>query len=220
MNYIPGPDNKFDAFFSNVHTILISKTSGQTPEWNHIPDTNVQQFSTFYSIWSTAYEKTKGPHTSVDTEGKREARKAAEAYIREFVQRFLYWDPVTNADRTAMKLHNRDKTYTNQPAPTIHVGFSLEIHAIYQIKVRLWVLETNEARIPYNMNGVVVYTLVSDTPITNQEDLRTTRLVTKHIDVLSFPPEARGKTVYVACRWENAKGEEGEWSPIQSIVIP
>jgi hypothetical protein len=66
----------------------------------------------------------------------------------------------------------------------------------------------------------VLYSQVSDTPITNQADLHTTQLLTNHITVLTFPPELRGKMLYVACRWENGEGKEGDWSPIQCILIP
>jgi hypothetical protein len=103
--------------------------------------------------------------------------------------------------------------------PTIHVGFTLKLHQIYEIELRFWVLETGQAHVPDTMGGVVVYTRVSDTPITSQTDLHDSRLLTSHISILSFPPELRGKTVYVACRWESKRGVEGEWSPIQSFII-
>jgi hypothetical protein len=121
-------------------------------------------------------------------------------------------------EQFGMPLHDAIKTV--QPPPAIHVGFSLEIHQIYQLQIRLWVLETNEAFIPRNMNGAVIYWQVSDTPVTRHDDLHQSRLLTKHIDVLSFPPEDSGRDVYVSARWENTKGEEGEWVPIQVMKIP
>jgi hypothetical protein len=37
---------------------------------------------------------------------------------------------------------------------------------------------------------------------------------------LLFDAEDAGKTVYVCCRYENAKGDEGQWGPVASAVIP
>jgi hypothetical protein len=88
------------------------------------------------------------------------------------------------------------------------------------VRIRFWVLETERGHVPRNMNGVVLYLRVSDTPITDQEELYNTRLLTNHIAIIDFLPEQRGKMVYVACRWENKRGVEGDWSPIQSIMIP
>jgi hypothetical protein len=220
MSYIPGPDSEFDAFFSNMINYATPKVTGAQPAWPHIPAAAMEALSHRYDDWHEAYVKTLGPHTSVDTGKKNDERKLNVTAIHDFVDRYLIWDPVTDADRDAMMLPRKDKIKTPQGKPTIHVGFELTIHQIYEIEVRFWVLETGRGHVPKNMNGVVLYTLVSDTPITHQEELHNTRLLTRHIEVITFPPECRGKTVYVACRWESEKGEEGDWSPIQSIVIP
>jgi hypothetical protein len=156
----------------------------------------------------------------VDTEVKNEQQKAAKALIRPFVAQYLRFPPVTNADRTAIGINNRDTKPTPTGVPGIHVGFSLEIKAVYEIQIRFWVLETGEKAVPMNMNGVVVYRKVSDTPITEQKELTGSELHSNHISTLHFEPHERGKTVYVACRWESRASKEGEWSPIQSFVVP
>jgi hypothetical protein len=127
---------------------------------------------------------------------------------------------MSEADKLALGIGPADTTLTPTGVPTIHVGFSLEIKAVYELQIRFWVLETEKKAIPRNMNGVVVYRKVSDTPITDQKELIQTELLTTHIGTLHFEPHERGKMVYVACRWENSKGKEGEWSPIQSFMIP
>ena len=37
---------------------------------------------------------------------------------------------------------------------------------------------------------------------------------------LEFAEAERGKTVYVALSWQNGRGNIGQWSEIQSAVIP
>jgi hypothetical protein len=220
MGYIPGPDSEFDVFFANLLKYVTVKAAAVPLVWDHIPPRMVTALSRLHSVWDAAYAKTRGPHTSVDTKRKNEARAAAVAALREFVQRFLIWEPVTDDDRTAMMLPVGDKTNTPQDKPVIHVGFTLGIHQIYEVLLRFWVLETGRGYVPDNMIGVMLYYLVSGAPVTSHADLPARGLLTRHIEVLTFPPECRGKTVYVACRWISARGKEGEPSPIQSIVIP
>jgi hypothetical protein len=220
MSYVPRSDSEFDAFFSNMLGYVTPRVTGTPPQWPHIPVAAVTALSGLYDVWTEAYAKTKGPHLPVDTKNKNAAKTAGTKALDEFITRYLLWDPVTEADRLAMMIPPKDTIRTPQGAPTIHVGFSLDIHAIYEVAIRFWVLETGKGHVPENMNGVVVYSCVSDTPITSHADLHDSKLLTRHVSVLTFPPEMRGKTVYVACRWENGGGKEGDWSPIQSIVIP
>jgi hypothetical protein len=37
---------------------------------------------------------------------------------------------------------------------------------------------------------------------------------------LAFDAEEAGMTVYVCCRYENAKGEAGGWGPVTSAIVP
>jgi hypothetical protein len=220
MSYVPRSDSEFDAFFSNFLEYVTPKVTSTPPQWPHIPIAAVTALSGLYDVWVEAYAKTKGPHTSVDTTAKNDAKAAGTKSLDEFITRYLLWPPVTDVDLAALMIHLKDKIRTPSEKPTIHVGFALKIHQLYEIEIDFWVLETGKHHVPRNMNGVVLYTLVSDTPITNQADLHNTRLLTKHTNVLTFPPEQQGKMLYVACCWENRRGVEGDWSAIQSIRIP
>lgn len=42
----------------------------------------------------------------------------------------------------------------------------------------------------------------------------------KTTHVFDFEEEDRGKKVYYAARYENAKGEAGPWSEVVSLIIP
>jgi hypothetical protein len=218
MGYFPRSDAAFDAFFSNLIDYVGDKVSKPPAVWTQIPIEAMTTLSKLYDTWDDSFDKMKGPHTTVDTALKNEARKAGEKGINEFILRYLLWEPVTDADRLSMNIY-KDKVRTSSEAPTIRVGFSLLPHNIYEIKLRFWVQETGQARVPANMTGVMLYWLISDTPIERHEELYNTRLLTNHISLLNFAPDQRGKTLYVACRWENRKGM-GDWSIIQSIIIP
>jgi hypothetical protein len=73
---------------------------------------------------------------------------------------------------------------------------------------------------PEFTNGAVLFWSVSDTPITNQEELNTSELVTRTPHIMSFSPTERGKMVYMAGRWQTGGGKKGPWSDIVSAVIP
>jgi hypothetical protein len=230
---IPPHKQKFDAFFSNILAYATPKVTGTPPAWSHIPVAELTSLSGFYDVWREAYAKMAGLHTSADTAVKNEARKTGAAALRTFVQRYLIWDPVTEADRLAMRLPLHDKINTPQGAPVIHVGFSLAIHQIYEILLRFWVLETGKGEfaprtpVPDNMNGVVVYWCVSDTPITDPTDLHDSKLYSNHISVLIFPPRMPGqdRIHLLPLGKQNRQGRLRSVSrnvgcPIQSIVIP
>jgi hypothetical protein len=110
------------------------------------------------TAWHTVYEKTLGPHTPVDTEAKNDAKKAASEFIRPFVAQFLKFDPVTNEDRTAMNLHNKDVTKTPIGIPmTRPVISDIKPLGGFQIEIRFQdeATPTSKAR-PYGDNGCLL----------------------------------------------------------------
>jgi hypothetical protein len=46
------------------------------------------------------------------------------------------------------------------------------------------------------------------------------RFTRRRKEKLLFDAEDAGKTVYACARYENSKGEAGDWGPVVSAVIP
>jgi hypothetical protein len=46
------------------------------------------------------------------------------------------------------------------------------------------------------------------------------RFTRRRKELLVFDAAESGMTVYVCCRYENAKGDVGNWGPVVSAVIP
>jgi hypothetical protein len=187
----------------------------------NIDEAGLAEANTVLDDFRALWEKCQtGERSKLLTQQKNEKEILLKKIERALVK-WLDAQPVmTDTWREQFGMHVHSKTKTVQPPPTIHVGFSLAIHKAYQLLIRLWVLETGDAFIPKNMAGVMICWKISDTVITRHEDLHNSQLLTKHIDVLSFPQEDSGKYVYVSCRWVNTKGEQGEWAPIQVMRIP
>jgi hypothetical protein len=87
------------------------------------------------------------------------------------------------------------------------------------VKVTFENRDTASSIIPYYLTGAVIYFVVSDTPVTDQNDLSSSRLASHSPFDLTFDPSLRNKMLYLAARWQNQKGELGPWSEIISVVI-
>jgi hypothetical protein len=116
-DYIPRPDSQFDPWFLALRDYVIQKTAGAAPAWSHIPQTAVTELASRYDTWHTAYEATVPPHAKPQTDAKNEARAAAEAFVRPFVNQYLRFPPVTDSDRDEMGIRNRDVQPTPRPEP-------------------------------------------------------------------------------------------------------
>ena len=77
---IPGPDGGP----ANLTAYMDAKTAGGA--WTHLPAEKVSALKGRGTAWYTAYAKTAGPRTAVDTETKNDARAAAGGFVRLFVQ--------------------------------------------------------------------------------------------------------------------------------------
>jgi hypothetical protein len=218
---IPSQDSKFDGLLAVILAYVKDKTTGASPAWPHIPAAKVAAFETLVSDWHTAYAKTLAPHTPVDTEVKHEARRAAESFVRTFIQQFLKYDPVTDADRTAMNLHNRDKTHTVIGKPTTRALIT-DLKAVggFQVEVTFQDETTPESKArPYGFNGCLLNYTYGTEKVTEYEGLGSTILMTHSAFVLTLPPTAEGAFFSCATRWQSERGELGPWSGIQHIAI-
>lgn len=226
-DYLDLPDAEFDQFFKFLNQYVAQKSGGASPVWTHIPAAARTALQDAYAAWYTAYSKTFGPHTPVDTEGKNDARKSSEHTVRAFRNQYLEFDPVTNEDRTAMGIPNKDTTRTPIGVPQTRPEFDLKVKDIRQVNVDFWDQGSgataggghSKAR-PYGYSGAVINWLISDAAPARPEDLTGSALATHTPYTLSFSETDRGKTVYIALRWQNEKGEKGQFSEMQSTIIP
>jgi hypothetical protein len=109
---------------------------------------------------------------------------------------------------------------SRHPVDKFFVNLNAMPMGTYTIKVAFENRDTGSSNVPEYLTGVVLYYTVSDTPVTNPNDLAQSRLATRSPQEISFDPSQRSKTAYLAGRWQNERGELGPWSEIVSIVIP
>ncbi|MDR0645119.1 MAG: hypothetical protein LBG05_09525 [Treponema sp.] len=220
-SFLASGDAVFDSGLENLVDYVSGKTSGDSPAWPLIPQNAVDALRSARADWRSAYEKTFGVHTTVDTEAKNDARKAATAVIRPFVAQYLMFPPVTNEDRTAMGLHNKDSHPTPIGEPSTRPLIT-DIRAVGGYQVKVWFRDettpTSRA-IPYGDNGCLLCFTWGKEQTQDITALTQTKLLTHSPFTLTFPPEAQANFLSCAARWQNEKGELGPWSDIQHVVI-
>ena len=218
-DFIPGPEAEFDGWLANLTAYVDAKTTGGA--WTHIPAEKVIALKSHNTAWHTAYVKTTGPHTAVDTEAKNDARAAAEGFVRPFVQQYLKFDPVSNEDRTAMNLHNRDRTYSPIGKPATRALITgLKALGGFRVEIRFQDEATPDSRArPYGDNGCLLHFTAGPEKVTDYALLKDTQLMTRSPFTLPLGPEAEGQFLSCAPRWQNERGDLGPWGEIVSVAI-
>jgi hypothetical protein len=220
-DYVPKRFADFDAFLQVIVEYVLAKTAGNTNIWPHISEAAVNKLNELWLKWHTAYEKTLAPHSSVETRAKNDARKEAESYLRSFVAQYLMFPPVTDEDRAAMHLRNRDKERTPVPAPSTRALLS-EIKPLggFRVEVRFYDEAKPRSRaIPYGYNGCLLCYALGDEKVSDYTALIRTQLMSRTPWTLTFPPESEGKFLSCTTRWQSDKTILGPWGEIMHVVI-
>ena len=156
-DYVPQNSQKFDTWFRNLTQYVSTKTTGTAPEWTHIPAQERDEFVGAYAQWYPDFSPTLNPDCTKGERNKRdEAKKRAEAVIRPFVQRHLYYKDVTDFDRIKMDLPLRDGTRTHHDAPEEMVEMSVKLRGIKELVVHFKVQGKSGKAKPAGYEGAVL----------------------------------------------------------------
>jgi hypothetical protein len=222
QDYLNLSDTNFDKFFKRIINYTDMKCDGDNPEWTHIPLSYRADLKSSYAVWAAAYAKTLVPHTPVDTQAKNEAKLAGKAKIRPFVNLFLREDQpaVTDMDRTAIGVPNKDKNQTPHPVPDLKP----ETEAVPSGKGKHTVVAINPSarnkKKPALVSGVAFAHRVRniDEPKIMAEDMPSDFQVKTTRD-FQWSEELYGKIVDYATAYENSGGKRGPWSDVVSVII-
>jgi hypothetical protein len=219
-DWIPDSDPEFDAHYKKYCRIVSEKTSGDTPEWTHIPPARKTDLNTGYTDWALAYAKLRAAHTSGDVLAKNKAKKAGKHTLRAFNNEFiLYSLLVSEQDKVDLGNHPSNPP-SPIPDPPTRPEFFIKILDIMRLAIHFWDQGSTSKAKPYGVNGAVIYWAILDHVPAGIEELTNSVLATRTPHILEFTEQDRGKTVYIAMRWQNEKGRKGPPSEIQSAIIP
>jgi hypothetical protein len=228
-NYLPGPDADFNRWFKNLSQYIAVKCKGTTPEWTHIPKAEIDKLDDHYTAWYSAYAITLKPHTQPETAEKTRVRKAAEKYVREFVNRFLRYEPVANLDRDNMEVPNRDAVLTPIPDPVSQITCDVTFPGYHMVELKRMRPMNGPPPDPRSDYGAKVFYGLTGKPSSTHPnrlkgppltglDLPESAFTRKKKMLFDFDGES-GNTVYFCLRYESPTGGEGPFGAIFSVVI-
>jgi hypothetical protein len=222
--YLPTNHGQFDLFYKNIKQYVEQKTAdsalGVGAEWKHIPNEALEALNDEYASWNTAYGLTLVAHTPAETLGKQNAYKMASRHLRGFINQYLRFPPVTDMDRLALGIRNPAVVRTSRKLPEEKVDFYFQLKDVQKIEVRFKVRGATSRAKPHGYHGAVIAWDLLDKPPTRHAELTRHVTATRTPYTLEFDEDDRGKTVYVAVCWQNAKGQNGSWTVMQSAIVP
>ncbi|MDR0748830.1 MAG: hypothetical protein LBF62_04585 [Tannerellaceae bacterium] len=174
-------------------------------------------FTKAYADWSDPARRTPVAVTRM-----RSAEKAAGPLFRE-LYRVLKANPgVTNDDLTAMGLPERTDPH-RKPAPVADTvpEFGIVPLTGHRIMIDYYPQGTTHKKgKPKGQHGVEIRWALREEPVDDTDLLTNSAFDTASPAVLTFQGHDHGRTLYMALRWENTRGEKGPWSHIASTTVP
>jgi len=165
-------------------------------------------------------EQATATRTSANIHRRQVAQAEVAALVRAFVNQFLRFPPVTDADRIEMGIPVHDAIRTDHFVVAENVDFVIHLNAIRELVVNFWQQGADHRAKPAGYEGAVIIWGVVDAPPANPEDLTHHIMASRTPFTLRFGEEERGKTVYVALAWQNERGILGAWSEYKTAIVP
>ena len=158
--------------------------------------------------------------TSVERLARKLRAEEATAATRDFVNSNLrYNHAMTDEDRLDMGLVIPDHQPTPVPVPATTPEAKVYHPATAKIEIRFHDSESGNKAKPAGVHGAEIAWGILDTEPTSWKDLNRSSFATHSPLKLTFDIEDLGKTFYFALRWENNRGEKGDWTPIEKTII-
>jgi len=221
-DYIPRNPAQFNEFVQKIIHYVEEKTFGSpnAPWKDAIPEARFDELNLSHSRFANANETAVGTPTHANILRRQEAQTETTAVLRAFVNQFLRFAPVTNADRAEMGIPNHDTIRTDHKVVTEMVDFVIHLSVIRQLQVDFWIQGSSHKAKPEGYDGAVIIWGITDTPPQKQDDLPHHTMASRTPFTLHFEEEERGKTVHIALAWQNERGILGAWSEYKTAVIP
>lgn len=221
-DYVPGKDDDFARFSKKMKDYATSRREG----WG-IPDPRWTEFvnddTTFQAKYLlTTDVATKTPKAVAE---KNDARNKLEHVIRKLVKEYMANNSLlTVGDREELGLPIYSNTRSHHGVPTEEAHIEHRVLDERQIEITVVNFHGGHGRQthkPTDADRVRIVYGIADKELTHVTELTTDAIVSaKTTHVVNFTHEDQHKSAFFAARYENTRGEGGNWSPIQKIQIP
>jgi hypothetical protein len=216
-DFFPKREADLLEWLKNFSAALASKASA----WG-IPAQTASGLTAAVNAYETTYEAAKGENgTKALILEKNEKRNALKTEVRNIKNKHIdYNDAVTDPDRERLGLPIRDKNPTPKPRPASRPLLEVVPTNNRQHTATAINQATGKKTKPEDTHGVRYAREIRDAAPANAGDLRHTVFRVKTTEVFDYEEGDRGKRVFYAACYENAKGEAGPWSDIIEAIIP
>jgi hypothetical protein len=221
---LPDSDEGLDARAHAVDDYAaphVEGVGGASGDWPDVSMARWQNFKAALANWDVAYAASKKPHLPGVTKDKNAAGKALREALKDLFEHGFLLDPRTEGDVVNMGFELVDSNPTSVPIPdTVGVILQLILMAGHAIRIHFKdELSPKSEAIPAGMGGLLLFYAWGDAAITDLSLLSERVLMTRSPFVLALPPEAEGKVLSLAVRWQNKKGNLGRWSRISTVRV-
>jgi hypothetical protein len=214
-------------------------TAERRTAWG-IPQDQFTELSSLFENAEALLQKAtdQTERTPVITVDCQAAFAALNAKMRFFRDRYFKMPPLTEADWAALGFQQKDPHPSPVPAPDGVPAASLSYpggpHALL---VHLGPMAGTQKLDPASDYGYAVYLgimppggasleqaasekhYLMKTPA-DGKGLKHYRFTRRRKEKILFDAEDGGMTAWVCCRYENQKGDSGQWGPVVSAIIP
>jgi hypothetical protein len=214
-----------------------------TPErrtaWG-VPEAEFTELTTLFAAAQALLQKAmdEAERTHVITVECQGAFKVLSAKMRFFRDRYFKLPPLSDGDWAALGFREKDTHPSTIPAPDGVPAASLSYPGgPHGITAHLGPMAGTQELDPRTDYGYAIYLGImppggaaleqaaSDKhylmkPPADGKALHHYRFTRRRKEKILFDAEDAGMTVYVCCRYENGKGEVGQWGPVASAIIP
>ena len=173
--------------------------------------------------WRTKYEAylPAETRTLLITAEKNNAKTDYMPLFRQLVSGLLSNPNITDDDLSAMDLRRPDSTRTPSPVPaTWPVVAQLDLNTPRTVTLNFVDSATRKKGKPRGVNGAVIRYALLETQPTDISELGTMVLDTQTPCPIEFGEAQRGKRLYYCLAWQNKRGQNGPWSPIEMAIVP
>jgi hypothetical protein len=235
-DWLPGSRTGIQAMCRNW---LAYMTAERRTAWE-IPQDQFTELQTLFGAAETLLQKAQdeAERTHVITVECHAAFTALVARMRFFRNRFFKMPPLTEGDWAALGFRQKDAHQTTSGAPdglpsvslsypggshviTAHLGpmpgtLELDAASDYGYAIYVGIMPKGGATLEQAASDKHYLMKIP----ADGKSLQHYRFTRRKKEKIFFDAGDGGMTVYVCCRYENRKGDEGKWGPVASIIIP
>ena len=219
-DYIPSNAVQFMVFIKNLVDYVEDQVNVDPPIWTHVDGKRFEALVDKYQAFEKAHNLALTAATPGNITARRTAQDDVTHEMRGFVNQFLRFAPVTNADRVNMGIPNHDTIRTPTPVPSSVPEIEAITAVIRVIGIRMRNYGAASWAKPDHVHRMKLRWALLETRPGHVDELPNTTSATANPITLNFDEFERGKRIYYAGRWLNSKEENGPWSDIESAIIP